>query len=79
MRPSPVTYLLAWVSLFALSSGAVPLAPIILAVGATALALAGLAGSRSRSQPRREAGWLLGAVGLGALAVAWVAAVRGTV
>ena len=41
----------------------------------TVLAVLGLVGSASLDARRREGGWLLGAVGLGALGVAWVAAV----
>jgi 1,4-dihydroxy-2-naphthoate octaprenyltransferase len=72
-----VTYGLAWVSLLLLAPGAGP-APILLGVAGTAFALAGLVGSRSADPRRREAGWLLGAVGLCSLGVAWVAAVGGT-
>ena len=49
--------------------------PIVVALAATALAAVGLVGSASRDPQHREAGWLLGAVALGALGVAWVAAV----
>jgi 4-hydroxybenzoate polyprenyltransferase len=69
------TYGLAWMSLLALAPWPPAPGPVLIALVGTAIALAGLAGSASREARRREAGWLLGAVGLGALGVAWVAAV----
>jgi 4-hydroxybenzoate polyprenyltransferase len=73
------TYGLAWSSLLVLTGPSVPVAPASLGLAATGLALAGLRESRSRDPRRREAGWLLGAVGLAALGVGWVAAVAGSV
>jgi 4-hydroxybenzoate polyprenyltransferase len=68
-------YGLAWVSLLALAPRPPQPAPLVIATLGTALAVLGLAGSASLVTRRREAGWLCGAVGLGALGVAWVAAV----
>jgi 4-hydroxybenzoate polyprenyltransferase len=67
------TYGVAWLTLLAARpSGPWP---AVLALAGTALAALGLIASASRDPRRREAGWLLGATGLGGLGVAWVAAV----
>ena len=68
-------YGLAWVSLLALAPRPPEPAPLLIALVGTVLAVLGLVGSASLDARRREGGWLLGAVGLGALGVAWVAAV----
>jgi 4-hydroxybenzoate polyprenyltransferase len=66
-------YLVAWATL--LASEAVPEAAIGLAVAATILAVAGVGGSASGNRRARSAGWMAQAVGIGTLAVAWLAAV----
>jgi 4-hydroxybenzoate polyprenyltransferase len=66
-------YLVAWATL--LASEPVPEVAIGLAVAATILAAAGVAGSASGNRRARSAGWMAQAVGIGTLAVAWFAAV----
>ena len=67
---------LAWSALVVLARTPPEPATLLLAAAATLLAIVGLAGSARPEARWREAGWLLGAVGLGALAVAWVAALQ---
>ena len=66
---------LAWAALLVLAPRPVGPVPILVGAGGTLLAIVGLAASASSASRRREAGWLLSAGGLGALGVAWVAAV----
>jgi 4-hydroxybenzoate polyprenyltransferase len=66
-------YVLAWVTL--LSMPEVPALASAAAVAATVSAATGIGLSLQRSRRRREAGWLLQAIGLAMLAVAWITAV----
>jgi 4-hydroxybenzoate polyprenyltransferase len=67
-----VVLVLAWAVLLSLAdaSGSV----LVVAAGATILVLLGLAGSGRLERGAREAGWLLQAVGLASMALAWVVA-----
>ena len=67
-------YLLAWVTLAWLAPLSVTAA--VTAVGATLLAGLGVTLSRRTDSRAREAGWLVQAVGLAVLAVAWASSVE---
>jgi 1,4-dihydroxy-2-naphthoate octaprenyltransferase len=67
-----VVYLAAWTTL--LTAGDAVIGSIVLALVATLLAAAGVAGSAAGSRARRSWGWMAQALAIGLLAVAWLAA-----
>jgi 4-hydroxybenzoate polyprenyltransferase len=71
-----IIYVLAWVTLASMEE--LPGLAAASAVAATVTAAAGIGLSLQRSRRWREAGWLLQAIGLAMLALAWMAAVVST-
>jgi 4-hydroxybenzoate polyprenyltransferase len=67
---------LAWAALLGLAPRPLEPAPLLVAMAGTLLSAGGLVGSAGRDARAREGGFLLSALGLGTLGVAWVAAME---